>query len=517
MATFKEISSADITTSRSFLNQLVDVIQEDISGSTTRQSYQVFVTGSSDTASVAPGVTSSLFQTVYDQDFTLQTANPVFDMTVGMNREYVMTEAGPLDTGTGLRTPLHQSEDDAGKLSFASNTLMVREKINVYRQFSQLLLNDADGKFAAPYGDTAAANGIDNAFFVCYKRLFARDAIKRETYAMKFYSEAVYIGVEETGADISYDDSSGDVLDPWAHSDGPMLHGVYTYASPGTDTDPEDGVYDATATTPNETSGTENTNGLSYNAAEIFTDIGSSTSQQTSPGGAVGNIVMASDTTKSVGLMFYDHGIAVYDLSKILMGDQRVSGSIDAVTAEEVDGALLTGRTLFSDDDSTTLLDLTDLHDGKTVIGAKRFDGTDSGTGGYHGALLSNPDATFIPDLMVSGSIDNILNHISQCRFGDGSDSAMTFQNVTNINSTLIFCRATADEFNYSSNPTFTDAENRIVVIDEGSENTQRAFSFITSVGLYDANNSLLAVAKLSRPIEKNDEKDLTMRVRLDF
>ena len=79
MATFKELTAADIKTSRSFLNQLVDVIAEDVSGSTTRRKYQVFVTGG-----VGPGITSSLFQTVYDQDFSLQTANPVFDLTVGL-------------------------------------------------------------------------------------------------------------------------------------------------------------------------------------------------------------------------------------------------------------------------------------------------------------------------------------------------------------------------------------------------------------------------------------------------
>ena len=66
MATFKELTSADIKTSKSFLNQLVDIIQEDISGSTTRKTYQIFVTGG-----VGPGVTSSLFQTVFDQDFCL--------------------------------------------------------------------------------------------------------------------------------------------------------------------------------------------------------------------------------------------------------------------------------------------------------------------------------------------------------------------------------------------------------------------------------------------------------------
>ena len=82
----------------------------------------------------------------------------------------------------------------------------------------------------------------------------------------------------------------------------------------------------------------------------------------------------------------------------------------------------------------------------------------------------------------------------------------------------MVFCRATADEFNFSSNPTYTNSDGRIKVIDEGVvAGTQKAFSFVTTVGLYDANEQLLAVAKLSRPVEKNDEKDLTFRVRLDF
>ena len=63
----------------SSLNQVIDLIQEDISGSATRRKYQTFVTGG-----LGPGVTSSLYQTVYDQDFTLQTSNPVMDMTVGL-------------------------------------------------------------------------------------------------------------------------------------------------------------------------------------------------------------------------------------------------------------------------------------------------------------------------------------------------------------------------------------------------------------------------------------------------
>lgn len=61
MAIFKEILPSDIKTTRSFLSQLIDVLQEDISASVSRRKYQVFVTGG-----VGPGVTSSLFQTIYE-------------------------------------------------------------------------------------------------------------------------------------------------------------------------------------------------------------------------------------------------------------------------------------------------------------------------------------------------------------------------------------------------------------------------------------------------------------------
>ena len=157
-----------------------------------------------------------------------------------------------------------------------------------------------------------------------------------------------------------------------------------------------------------------------------------------------------------------------------------MSGSIAAVTNETVNG--VKGRTTI----------------GSNIAGA-------------------NPNARFIPDLMMSASIDDIVDHIASCRMSSGSLSGITFQNLTNINSTLIFCRATADEFNYSSNPTYVDSANRIRVIEPGLESTQRSFTYITTIGLYDGNENLLAVAKTSRPIEKNNEKDLTIRIRLDF
>jgi hypothetical protein len=217
---------------------------------------------------------------------------------------------------------------------------------------------------------------------------------------------------------------------------------------------------------------------------KIFTDAGAAANQEVSFGGKVSNIVDSTKTSNNVGLLFNDQGIVVLDLSKVIAGGEFATGVISAMSP-----AAIAGRA--------------DTAAGLTLIG----DLTGSG----------NPNATFIPDFLTSGSIDNIIDHIASTRFSSGSLTSVTFQNQTIINSTLVFARATADEFNYSSNSTFVDSDNRIVVIDEGQEDVQQTFTFITSVGLYDANNKLLAVAKLSRPVEKNPEKDISFRVRLDF
>lgn len=408
----KEVLPTDIKTSRSFLNQLVDILQEDISGSTSRRKYQVFVTGG-----VGPGVTSSLFQTVYDQDFTLQTSNPIFDITFGLN-----------PGGTTVLTSL-QTTDAAGKELFPSSSMMMREKMDVYREFAQTLLGDASASFYAPFDSTSASDQIDCAVFLAFKRLFARDSIKRETFAMKWYMTASNSG-------------SG----KWTEHATKALRLVSSQS-----------LYQA-----------------SIEGPAIFTDVGSSNTKLQAFGGQVGNLVNAANTNQKVGLLFYDRGVAVLNLATVISGGQFATGSIDAMQS--------TGRLWMGSP-------------GTEVEGNSKF----------------------IPDFVVSGSMDNIIDHICYSRMQSGSLTAITFQNTTNINSTLVFCRASADEFNYSANPTFVDSENKIVVIDDGAEDTQQSFVFVTSVGLYDANDNLLAVAKLSRPVEKTHERELTFRVRLDF
>ena len=69
----------------------------------------------------------------------------------------------------------------------------------------------------------------------------------------------------------------------------------------------------------------------------------------------------------------------------------------------------------------------------------------------------------------------------------------------------------------YSSNPTYVDATGRVNAIELGQETTQQPFSFVTTIALHNTKGETMSVAKLSRPVEKNEEKDITFRVRLDF
>ena len=89
----------------------------------------------------------------------------------------------------------------------------------------------------------------------------------------------------------------------------------------------------------------------------------------------------------------------------------------------------------------------------------------------------------------------------------------ITFNNTTELNSAIYFCRANSNEFNYSSNPTYLTS-SKIRVKETRSD---EPISYITTVGLYSADNQLLAVGKLSEPLRKDPTVEYTLRARLDF
>jgi hypothetical protein len=123
----------------------------------------------------------------------------------------------------------------------------------------------------------------------------------------------------------------------------------------------------------------------------------------------------------------------------------------------------------------------------------------------WSGSAAGNRDLDQVP---VTGTIDNIVdglrNRINQ----------INFHNQTNLHSTIYFCRALNSEFNYSTNPTFLDSDGRIVPT-SGTDNQTR--SYVTTVGLYDINDNLLAVAKTSEPIKKSPDNEVIFRVKLSY
>lgn len=111
--------------------------------------------------------------------------------------------------------------------------------------------------------------------------------------------------------------------------------------------------------------------------------------------------------------------------------------------------------------------------------------------------------STYLASGSITGSADGLRNRIN----------SIQFNNTTELNSTIYFCRVNHNEFNYSTNPTYLSS-SKIVVKNESSDSP---ISYITTVGLYSSDNELMAVAKLSEPLKKDPSNELTIRVRLDY
>lgn len=82
------------------------------------------------------------------------------------------------------------------------------------------------------------------------------------------------------------------------------------------------------------------------------------------------------------------------------------------------------------------------------------------------------------------------------------------------ISSTYYFVRLLNGEYNYSTNNTFISSSSGVIKYDSMVTDPQ---VYITTVGLYDENQELLAVAKLSKPVKKSFDRELVIKVKLDY
>ena len=141
-------------------------------------------------------------------------------------------------------------------------------------------------------------------------------------------------------------------------------------------------------------------------------------------------------------------------------------------------------------------------------------------TGSVFGSLLSSSTIApqdspkFLPgeendvDAVITGSTIQVNCDELRRRIYN-----ISFNNSVELNSTVYFCRANHNEFNYSANPTYLSS-SKLVVKNNAADTP---VSYVTTVGLYSPDNELLAVGKLSEPLKKDPTNEFTVLVRLDY
>ena len=90
---------------------------------------------------------------------------------------------------------------------------------------------------------------------------------------------------------------------------------------------------------------------------------------------------------------------------------------------------------------------------------------------------------------------------------------SFTLQSSETVSSRYFFTRVKNSDFNYTTNPSIID-DNGNILYTTLINNPQ---TFITTVGMYNDSNELLAVAKLSKPLVKDFTKEALIRVKLDY
>ena len=167
------------------------------------------------------------------------------------------------------------------------------------------------------------------------------------------------------------------------------------------------------------------------------------------------------------------------------------------------------------------------LSGGTTINEAASTDSTNGSYGSFYpslGIILLNPKRLQVIPGVDSGGIG--LATVSASNTDNRNDRLLYntiktgayFQakRQEQITSRHYFIRASAGQFNSTTNETYytqSVAGTRLVI--PGLRTDPK--TFITTVGLYNENNELLAVAKLSKPILKSKSREALIKVKLDF
>jgi hypothetical protein len=104
---------------------------------------------------------------------------------------------------------------------------------------------------------------------------------------------------------------------------------------------------------------------------------------------------------------------------------------------------------------------------------------------------------------IVSGS-NNLIS---------GSISGFNLKSQETVSSRYFFTRVKNSDFNYTTNPSIIDTNGNLLY----TTLINNPQTYVTTVGMYNDNNELLAVSKLSRPLTKDFTKEALIRIKLDY
>lgn len=135
-------------------------------------------------------------------------------------------------------------------------------------------------------------------------------------------------------------------------------------------------------------------------------------------------------------------------------------------------------------------------------------------------SLMGKPSTGMDPKAEVTGSglafddtvattSDNAFKMFQALNLG-----SITLRGEEDQVTTDYFCRARAVDFNFSMNPTFSSGSNNKI---RHSSMIGNPVTFITEVGLYNSNRDLMAIGKLSSPVQKNYGTEATIKVKLTY
>ena len=182
-----------------------------------------------------------------------------------------------------------------------------------------------------------------------------------------------------------------------------------------------------------------------------------------------------------------------------------------------------------------TFIDASGQGDTPTVNEAGRVFGIYSGSGGV--TASSTQYGLFYPDQGIfifnaarlktelgmafdsrsADTLDNIpfqpRNHVTMSARISGS-SYFQARSEEKVTSTHYFVRITNKQFNFSNNPTFVTGSSGQFL---HASMVRNPSVYVTTIGMYDTINRLVAVAKLSRPLLKSFNREALIKVKLDY